>query len=106
MRPAIRKRVIKSGLLWIAIGAVAAALGCASSSEFADGEGDDAASGSRSSLSGEEVGGSDFERYGVAMAVSLAYGVLIATLITLFLVPCMYLILNDGHKLVARLKGQ
>jgi multidrug efflux pump subunit AcrB len=45
-------------------------------------------------------------KFFMAMAVSLAYGVLIATAITLFLVPCMYLILDDGHKLVARLKGQ
>ena len=29
------------------------------------------------------------------MAISLAYGVLFATAITLFLVPCLYLILND-----------
>lgn len=72
MRPVIGKRVIEYGLLWIAIGAVAAALGCASSSEYADGEGDDAASGSRSSLSGEEVGGSDFERYGGTMGSELS----------------------------------
>lgn len=45
-------------------------------------------------------------KFFMSMAVSLAYGVLIATFITLFLVPCMYLILEDGHKLVARLKGQ
>jgi multidrug efflux pump subunit AcrB len=45
-------------------------------------------------------------KFFMSMAVSLAYGVLIATVITLFLVPCMYLILDDGHKLVARLKGQ
>jgi peptidoglycan-associated lipoprotein len=71
MRPAIGKRAIKSTLLWIAIGAVAAALGCASSSEYADEEGD-AASGGRSSLSGEEVGGSDFERYGGTMGSELS----------------------------------
>jgi multidrug efflux pump subunit AcrB len=35
----------------------------------------------------------------VPMAISLAYGVLFATVITLFLVPCLYLILHDfsGH---------
>lgn len=35
----------------------------------------------------------------IPMAISLAYGVLFATLITLFLVPCLYLILHDftGH---------
>ena len=31
----------------------------------------------------------------IPMAISLAYGVLFATAITLFLVPCLYLILND-----------
>jgi len=33
------------------------------------------------------------------MAISLAWGVLFATAITLFLVPCLYLILHDfiGH---------
>ena len=35
----------------------------------------------------------------VPMAISLAWGVLFATVITLFLVPCLYLILHDfiGH---------
>jgi multidrug efflux pump subunit AcrB len=35
----------------------------------------------------------------VPMAISLSYGVLFATVITLFLVPCLYLILHDfsGH---------
>ncbi|MGB1666464.1 MAG: efflux RND transporter permease subunit [Pseudohongiellaceae bacterium] len=35
----------------------------------------------------------------IPMAISLAYGVLFATAITLFLVPCLYLILHDfkGH---------
>ncbi|MCY4357970.1 MAG: efflux RND transporter permease subunit [Gammaproteobacteria bacterium] len=35
----------------------------------------------------------------IPMAISLAYGVLFATMITLFLVPCLYLILHDfmGH---------
>jgi cellobiose-specific phosphotransferase system component IIC len=31
----------------------------------------------------------------VPMAVSLAFGVLIGTTITLFLVPCLYVILED-----------
>ena len=32
----------------------------------------------------------------IPMAVSLAFGVIFATVITLFLVPAYYLILNDG----------
>ncbi len=63
MRLAIGRRVIESGLRWIAIGAIAAALGCASSSEYADEE-LDSGSGDRSSLLGQEVGGSEFEQYG------------------------------------------
>jgi peptidoglycan-associated lipoprotein len=70
MRPAIGKRITKSGLLWIAIAAIVAALGCAGSSEF--GEGDDATSGRGSALLGEEVGGSEFERYGGAMGSELS----------------------------------
>jgi peptidoglycan-associated lipoprotein len=70
MRPAIRKRITKSGLLWIAIAAIVAALGCAGSSEF--GEGDEATSGRGSDLLGEEVGGSEFERYGGAMGSELS----------------------------------
>ncbi len=45
-------------------------------------------------------------KFFMSMAISLAYGVLIATVITLFLVPAMYLILEDFHKLLARIKGQ
>lgn len=33
----------------------------------------------------------------VPMAISLAFGVLVGTLITLFLVPCLYTILHDFH---------
>jgi len=33
------------------------------------------------------------------MATSLAFGVLFATAITLFLVPALYLILNDAQRL-------
>jgi multidrug efflux pump subunit AcrB len=43
-------------------------------------------------------------RFFMPMAVSLAYGVLIATMITLFLVPCMYLILEDLQRLAGRFK--
>ena len=45
-------------------------------------------------------------KFFMSMAVSLAYGVLIATVITLFLVPCMYLILEDLQKLSGRLQGK
>jgi hypothetical protein len=31
----------------------------------------------------------------VPMAISLAFGILFATVITLFLVPCLYLMLDD-----------
>ena len=39
----------------------------------------------------------------IPMAVSLAFGVLFATLITLFLVPIAYLILDDLQRLPRRL---
>ena len=38
----------------------------------------------------------------IPMAVSLSFGILFATVITLFLVPCVYLILHDLKKLVFR----
>jgi len=38
----------------------------------------------------------------IPMAVSLSFGILFATAITLFLVPCVYLILHDLKKLVFR----
>ena len=38
-------------------------------------------------------------RYLIPMAISLGYGVLFATLITLILVPCLYIILEDFHKI-------
>ncbi|QTA80812.1 Acriflavin resistance protein [Desulfonema limicola] len=38
-------------------------------------------------------------RYLIPMALSLGYGVLFATLITLILVPCLYLILEDFHQI-------
>jgi hypothetical protein len=38
------------------------------------------------------------------MAVSLGFGVLFATLITLLLVPCGYMLLEDIHRMVRRLK--
>ena len=38
----------------------------------------------------------------VPIAISLAFGVLMATPVTLFLVPCGYLILDDLARLVGR----
>jgi peptidoglycan-associated lipoprotein len=71
MRPAITKRVIGSGLLWFAVGAIALAMGCAGS-EYGAEEGDAARPGGRDSLTGEEVGGSEFERYGDTMGSELS----------------------------------
>jgi peptidoglycan-associated lipoprotein len=62
--------VTRSVLGWIAISAIAAALGCAGSSDF--GEEDDASAGRGNALLGQEVGGSDFERYGGAMGSELS----------------------------------
>jgi multidrug efflux pump subunit AcrB len=42
----------------------------------------------------------------IPMAVSLGFGVLFATFITLLLVPCGYVILDDLQKLVAKLKAK
>ena len=38
------------------------------------------------------------------MAVSLGFGVLFATLITLFLVPCLYMMLDDAAGIVSRIR--
>ncbi len=38
----------------------------------------------------------------IPMAVSLGFGVLFATVITLLLIPCGYMILEDGHRLMGR----
>jgi len=42
----------------------------------------------------------------VPMAVSLAFGIVFATVITLLLVPCLYLILEDIDRLWQRLLGK
>lgn len=63
MRSSIGKRVSGNGLLWIALPALAFALACAGSSELEEGAGG-AGSGRDGSMYGEEVGGSEFERYG------------------------------------------
>ncbi len=44
-------------------------------------------------------------RFLIPMAVSLAFGVLFATVITLILVPSLYLILEDFKRLVTRRRG-
>jgi multidrug efflux pump subunit AcrB len=40
------------------------------------------------------------------MAVSLAFGVLFATLVTLLLIPCGYMIMEDAHNLKTKLKAK
>jgi peptidoglycan-associated lipoprotein len=65
--PAIGRVVTSSVLLWIAIFAVAAGLGCASDTEEEEG-----GAGRGGALVGEEVGGSDFERYGAARGTPLS----------------------------------
>jgi len=42
----------------------------------------------------------------IPMAVSLGFGVLFATFITLLLVPCGYMILDDVHHLLASIKAK
>ena len=75
MRPEIGKRITRNLLarnllVWIAACAVAAALGCAGSSDTE--EGDAYGSGSNGGLYGQNVGGSDFERYGGATGSELS----------------------------------
>jgi multidrug efflux pump subunit AcrB len=42
----------------------------------------------------------------IPMAVSLGFGVLFATSITLLLVPCGYVILDDVQNLLSKLKAK
>ncbi|BCX49591.1 acriflavin resistance protein [Haloferula helveola] len=44
-------------------------------------------------------------RFLIPMAVSLGFGILFATVITLFLVPSIYLMLEDVQRLVRRIRG-
>ena len=44
-------------------------------------------------------------RFMIPMALSLGFGIVFATVITLLLVPCLYLIVDDGHRAAAWLKG-
>ena len=39
-------------------------------------------------------------RFMIPMALSLGFGILFATVITLILVPCLYLLLEDMHQWV------
>ena len=45
-------------------------------------------------------------RFMIPMAISLGYGILFATVITLVLVPCLYLILEDAKTLATRRLGR
>lgn len=45
-------------------------------------------------------------RFMIPMAISLGYGILFATAITLLLVPCLYLMVEDGKHLTARLHAR
>jgi multidrug efflux pump subunit AcrB len=40
----------------------------------------------------------------IPMAVSLGFGVLFATVITLLLIPCIYIVFEDVHNLIKKLK--
>ncbi|MEH6585601.1 MAG: efflux RND transporter permease subunit [Halioglobus sp.] len=42
----------------------------------------------------------------IPMAIALAFGIVFATVITLLLVPSLYMILDDMGKLVSRMKGE
>jgi Cu/Ag efflux pump CusA len=48
--------------------------------------------------------GSVSAKFLIPMAISLGYGVAFATVITLFLVPCLYLVLDDLRSLWQRLR--
>ena len=42
----------------------------------------------------------------IPMAVSLAFGVLFATVVTLILVPCLYLLMDDVHRVITAIKNK
>ncbi|MFO7839852.1 MAG: efflux RND transporter permease subunit [Desulfosalsimonadaceae bacterium] len=44
-------------------------------------------------------------RFLIPMAISLGFGVLFATLITLILIPCGYMVLEDLHKLAGKMQS-
>ena len=44
-------------------------------------------------------------RFMIPMALSLGFGIVFATVITLLLVPCLYLIVDDGQRAAAWVKG-
>ena len=72
MGSAFWKPITRSLLLWTAIGALAVGLGCAGSSELEEGEGGYSSGSSGSSPYGENVAGSEFERYGGAAGSELS----------------------------------
>ena len=41
----------------------------------------------------------------IPMAISLAFGVLFATVVTLVLIPCLYLVIEDAKALIRRIRG-
>jgi multidrug efflux pump subunit AcrB len=43
-------------------------------------------------------------RFLIPMALSLGYGIVFATTITLVLVPCLYMMLDDGQRFAAKLR--
>jgi multidrug efflux pump subunit AcrB len=45
-------------------------------------------------------------RFLIPMAISLGFGVLFATVIVLVVVPALYLVLDDAHRLAARLRAR
>ncbi len=45
-------------------------------------------------------------KFMIPMAVSLGYGILFATMITLVLVPSLYLLVEDGQSAVARVMSR
>ena len=44
-------------------------------------------------------------RYVIPMAVSLAFGIVFATVITLFLIPSLYMLLDDSFRLGQRIRS-
>jgi multidrug efflux pump subunit AcrB len=41
-------------------------------------------------------------RFLIPMAISLGFGVLFATIVTLILVPCFYMVLDDIHRIMEK----
>ena len=47
------------------------------------------------------LGGSD--PFSAPMALAMGYGILFATPVTLVLIPCLLMVMNDGNSLIQRL---